>query len=64
VRVLLDTHTFLWFVLGDAKLSQLARTEVESPSNEKMISPASYWEVAVKISIGKYILPQPYETFI
>ena len=64
MRVLLDTHTFLWFVLGDSKLSATARKEIENPSNGKFVSPASYWETAIKISIGKYTLPQPYEQFI
>lgn len=64
MRMLLDSHAFLWFVLGDAKLSRQARTEIESSTNEKLVSPASYWEIAIKISIGKYTLPQPYEQFI
>lgn len=64
MRILLDTHAFLWFVLGDGKLSRTARTEIESSSNEKLVSPASFWEIAIKISIGKYTLPQPYEQFI
>ena len=57
MRVLLDTHSLLWFALGDARLSSIARSEIENLSNEKLISPASYWEVAIKISIGKYKLP-------
>jgi PIN domain nuclease of toxin-antitoxin system len=61
---MLDTHTFLWFVLGDSKLSSTARKQIEEPSNEKLISPASYWEIAIKISTGKYTLPQPYEDFM
>jgi PIN domain nuclease of toxin-antitoxin system len=64
MRVLLDTHSLLWFALGDPKLSSIARREIENPSNEKLISPVSYWEVAIKISIGKYTLPQSYEEFI
>ena len=64
MRILLDTHAFLWFVLGDAKLSRQARTAIESSANEKFVSPASYWEIAIKISAGKYTLPQPYEQFI
>jgi PIN domain nuclease of toxin-antitoxin system len=34
-----------------------------SPANEKWVSPASYWEIAIKISVGKYALAQPYEDF-
>lgn len=64
MRVLLETHAFLWFVLGDLKLSSNARRHIEDPGNEKLISPSSYWEIAIKISLKKYTLSQPYEAFI
>lgn len=64
MRVLLDTHTFLWFVLGDSKLSGTAKRQIEDQQSDKLLSPASYWEIAIKISLGKYTLPQPYEQFI
>jgi PIN domain nuclease of toxin-antitoxin system len=64
MRILLDTHAWLWFVLGDAALSPAARSLIEDPNNEKLVSPASYWEIAIKISMGKYVLPQPYLQFI
>lgn len=64
MTVLLDTHAFLWFVLGDSRLSATAKKEIEDPQNDKLISPAAYWEIAIKISIGKYTLPQPYEQFL
>ncbi len=64
MRLLLDTHTFLWFVLGDSRCSQTARELIEDEANEKWLSPASHWELAIKISIGKYTLPIPFEEFI
>ena len=64
MRVLLDTHAFLWFVLGDPQLSSTARSHIEDPGNEKLVSPASYWEIAIKISVQKYALSQPYEAFM
>jgi len=64
MKVLLDTHTFLWFVLGDAQLSARAKAIIEDAGNEKLVSPASYWEIAIKISLGKYTLSTPYEAFI
>jgi PIN domain nuclease of toxin-antitoxin system len=64
MRVLLDTHAWLWFVLGDTSLSSAARAAIEDKTNQKLISPASYWELAIKISIGKYLLPESYETFM
>lgn len=64
MRALLDTHAFLWFVLGDAQLSSTARRHIEDSGNETLVSPASYWEIAIKISLQKYMLSQPYEAFM
>jgi PIN domain nuclease of toxin-antitoxin system len=64
VRLLLDTHTLLWFYLADAQLSSTARTLIEDPGNTKLVSPASYWELAIKISLGKYVLNESYDDFI
>jgi PIN domain nuclease of toxin-antitoxin system len=64
VRLLLDTHVFLWFVLDDPRLSATAKALIVDPSNDVEISPASYWEMAIKISLGKYSLPEPYEVFM
>jgi PIN domain nuclease of toxin-antitoxin system len=64
VRVLLDTHAFLWFILDDPQMSAFARTLIEDPANDVEVSPASYWEIAIKIGKGKYTLPEPYEAFM
>jgi PIN domain nuclease of toxin-antitoxin system len=64
MRVLLDTHAWLWFVLGDNSLSSAARSLIEDPTNEKLLSPASYWEISIKISMGKYLLPRTYDEFM
>lgn len=63
MRVLLDTHAFLWFVLGDAQLNNLAKSYILDPVNTKLVSPASYWEIAIKIRLGKYTLHESYEAF-
>ncbi len=63
MRLLLDTHAFLWFVLGDTRCRATARSLIEDESHEKWISPASHWELAIKISLGKYTLPIPFEEF-
>jgi PIN domain nuclease of toxin-antitoxin system len=67
MRVLLDTHAFLWYVLDDPQLSAAARAAIEGgandPAPEVLVSPASYWEIAIKASLGKYELTVPYETF-
>jgi PIN domain nuclease of toxin-antitoxin system len=63
VRVLLDTHTFIWFNLNDARLGENARRTISSPATDVLISPASYWEIAIKIRIGKFAITTPYESF-
>ena len=64
MRLLLDTHAFLWFILDDPQLSPTAKAMIEDPNNEVEISPASYWEIAIKIALRKYTLPQPYQQFM
>ena len=64
MRLLLDTHTLLWFALGDAQISPAALALINDAGNDKLVSPASYWEIAIKVSIGKLTLNQPYEDFI
>lgn len=64
MRLLLDTHAFLWFVTDDTQLSITAKALIGDPNNEVFVSPASYWEIAIKIALGKYPLSVPYEQFI
>ena len=64
MTVLLDTHTFLWFVLDDAQLSRSARTLIEDPANDVLVSPASYWEIAIKVRLGKLDLRCSYDDFM
>jgi PIN domain nuclease of toxin-antitoxin system len=64
MKVLADTHAFLWFVLNDPHLSAGARAVIAEPTNEVLFSPASYWEIAIKVSTGKYTLQQDYFTFM
>jgi PIN domain nuclease of toxin-antitoxin system len=63
VKLLLDTHAVLWFYLADPRLPVTATTVIMDSANEKWVSPASFWEIAIKISTGKYLLAQPYEDF-
>lgn len=64
MRRLLDTHTLLWFALNDPQLSHTATSLIMNPGHEKLVSPASYWEIAIKIGIHKYALTMPYEDFM
>ncbi len=61
---MLDTHAFLWFVLEDRRLSATATALIEDPANDVEVSPASYWEIAIKIGLRKYSLPRPYQPFM
>ncbi len=64
MRLLLDTHAFLWFIGGEAALSHEARKLIEDDANEKIVSIASLWEIAIKNSIGKLPLGKPFEQLI
>jgi PIN domain nuclease of toxin-antitoxin system len=64
LKLLLDTHALLWFGLNDPQLSGAAMTLIVDPSNEKLVSPASYWEIAIKIGLRKYALNKPYQDFM
>jgi PIN domain nuclease of toxin-antitoxin system len=57
MRLLLDTHTLLWVMLGDRKLSRKAKGEIEDVSNEAFVSVVCVWEIATKVRIGK--MPEP-----
>jgi PIN domain nuclease of toxin-antitoxin system len=64
MKLLLDAHTFLWFVWDDAQLSHHAKDLIVDAANQKFISPATYWEIAIKVSIGKLDLGEPYRAFM
>lgn len=53
MNLLLDTHAFLWFATGDERLSAPARAAISAPSNHRLVSAASVWEMAIKVSLGK-----------
>ena len=64
MRLLLDTHTFLWWINNDPSLSETARDVISSERNECFLSVASCWEMAIKASIGKLRLIKSVERFI
>lgn len=53
MNYLLDTHTFLWAITDEGKLSALARKTIENTANEVMVSAVSFWEISLKYSLGK-----------
>jgi PIN domain nuclease of toxin-antitoxin system len=64
MRLLLDTHAFLWFIMGDGRLSSTARSAIETPDDEKLLSAGSLWEIAIKVSLGKLTLAEPFSQII
>lgn len=64
MNVLLDTHTFLWWVTDDPKLSSNARKYITDPDNKIYFSVVSAWEIVIKEQIGKLTLPEPAATYI
>src|SRR2546421_10071724 len=64
MKLLLDTHTFLWFIMGSSNLSSNARALIEDLANEKFLSVASLWEIAIKLSIGRLALSAPFDVLI
>ena len=53
MRVLLDTHTLLWWLAGDSALSRRARAVIADTGNSVVVSAASAWEIAIKVRLGK-----------
>jgi len=64
MRILLDTHTFLWMIFGDERLNETVRTQIGSRQNQVLISVATLWEIAIKTSLGKLDLKIPFEKII
>jgi PIN domain nuclease of toxin-antitoxin system len=64
MRYMLETHSFLWFVMQDKSLSRQAQSLIEDPNNEIYFSVASVWEMAIKVSLEKITTPQPFPVFI
>jgi PIN domain nuclease of toxin-antitoxin system len=54
---LIDTNALLWIVGNPRQLSAAARSALEEPTNERFLSMASLWEIAIKVSVGKLSIP-------
>jgi PIN domain nuclease of toxin-antitoxin system len=59
MRLLLDTHVFLWYVTADPKLPATFRVAIQDPANEVYLSVASVWEAVIKHGLGKLPMPRP-----
>jgi PIN domain nuclease of toxin-antitoxin system len=64
MKLLLDTHIFLWYVQNNSQLSQNAKTLIQSSGNEPIVHIASVWEMGIKLSLGKLDIPRPISAFV
>ncbi len=53
MQYLLDTHTLIWFLENDKRLSAKAKKTIEAEDNTSFISIVSLWEIAIKLNLGK-----------
>jgi PIN domain nuclease of toxin-antitoxin system len=61
MRVLLDTHTFIWFIMDDPALGPQAAELIKNPDNEVLVSIAAAWEIAIKMSLNKLNMKAPFD---
>ena len=64
MRILLDTHVFLWYISADPDLPVFFRDCIRDPANDVYLSVASVWEAVIKCGLGKLPLPEPAEAFL
>ncbi|MGK7901173.1 MAG: type II toxin-antitoxin system VapC family toxin [Hormoscilla sp.] len=64
MKLLLDTHTFIWYITDSPKLSERSRNLISDSDSEIILSIASVWEMAIKQSTGKLSLGVPFREFI
>lgn len=64
MRILLDTHIFLWYISDDRRLPLRIKEAIESPANEVFLSVVSLWEIIIKHGLGRLPLPAPPERYI
>ncbi len=64
MRLLLDSHAFLWWAEADPTLGTAARNAIADPANDVLISIAALWELVIKASLGKLALPDDVETMV
>ncbi len=64
MRVLLDTHAFLWWIADSPQLSGVARDVIADERTRPIFSVVSGWEIAIKAGVGKLEIPGSPETFL
>lgn len=64
MKLLLDTHAFLWWITDDSRCSTIARQSIAVAHNEVLVSVASAWEIAIKARLGRLQLPPDLGRFV
>jgi len=64
LKILLDTHTFLWAITDDRRLSEPARKAFSAANNDVLLSVASIWEILVKSETGRLPFPRPIGAYL
>ena len=64
MNLLIDTHALIWFLNGDDLISNNAKAAIENTDNIKIVSIASIWEIAIKISLNRLSLPKGFTHFL
>lgn len=64
MRILLDTHVWLWMLTEPARLGDAARALLEDAEHTLHLSAASTWEIAIKYALGRLPLPEPPAAFV
>ena len=64
MKLLLDTHIFLWLIGNNKRLSDRYRQAIQNPNNEKYLSVVSVWECVIKYQVGKLRFPSSPETYL
>ena len=64
MRILLDTHVFLWYISGDERLPKTVLDAVRDPDNEVYLSVITLWETIIKYQLGKLPLPSSPEVYV
>ena len=64
MRLLVDTHVFLWYIAADPKLPDSFRGAIQNASNDVFLSSVSVWEAVIKHNLGKLSLPAPPATYL
>ncbi len=59
MRLLLDTHVFLWWLADDKRLTTGEREAIRDPENDVYLSAASVWEIVIKQGLGRLRTPEP-----